>query len=96
MIEVNQPMLRAVISGALVLMSSCSGPNYPPPLSPEASLAQMQLEEGFHIEVFAAEPYVIDPVDVEYDEFGNIYAVEMLDYPYKPSPGKGRCARRRR
>ena len=90
MIEVNQPMLRAVISGALVLMSGCSGPNYPPPLSPEASLAQMQLEEGFHMEVFAAEPYVIDPVDVEYDEFGNIYAVEMLDYPYKPSPGKGR------
>src|SRR5690606_33422365 len=41
------------------------------------------------IEVFAAEPLVEDPVSMVFDARGNIYVVEMPDYPYKPEPDQG-------
>jgi putative membrane-bound dehydrogenase-like protein len=80
-------ILTAIVIG---MVGGCGGPDYPGPLSPQESMSTFQLEPGFRIELFAAEPHVVDPVDVEFDEFGNIYAVEMLDYPYKPEPGKAR------
>lgn len=67
---------------------SCSEQRYPGPLSPEESLAKFQLSDGFKMEIFAAEPYVLDPVEMVFDEQGNVYVVEMPDYPYKPEPGK--------
>ena len=39
------------------------------------------LEEGFLIEVFAAEPLIRDPVAMEIDEQGRVYVVEMIGYP---------------
>ena len=39
------------------------------------------LEEGFRIEVFAAEPLIQDPVAMEIDEQGRVYVVEMIGYP---------------
>ena len=83
-------LLLVVCFGSFVLIPSCSGPNYPGPLSPEEALSHFQLQEGFKIELFASEPHIADPVDVEFDEFGNVYAVEMLDYPYRPAQGKAR------
>jgi len=73
-----------------IIITSCNGPQYPGPLKPEQSLSSFELEPGFRVELFAAEPHVVDPVDIEFDEFGNIYVVEMLDYPYKPEAGKAR------
>ena len=74
----------------MVMVCSCTGTEYPGPLTPEESLASFEVEPGFRVELFAAEPHVVDPVDIEFDAFGNIYVVEMLDYPYKPEPGKAR------
>ena len=34
------------------------------------------------MELIAAEPLVVDPVDMAYDEDGRAYVVEMRDYPY--------------
>ena len=34
------------------------------------------------IELFVAEPYVIDPVALTFDAAGDLYVVEMRDYPY--------------
>lgn len=62
---------------------------YPGPLSPEESMKKLQVADGFKIELFAAEPYVLDPVALEFDEAGNAYVVEMPDYPYEVEPGKG-------
>ena len=76
---------------ALITVVACGkGPDYPGPMTPEQSMASFQVEPGFMVSLFVAEPHVIDPVDVEFDEFGNIYVVEMLDYPYKPEPGEAR------
>lgn len=57
--------------------SSGDGPPYPP----ERALATFELEDGFRIELFAAEPVVSDPVDMAVDAAGNVYVVEMHGYP---------------
>src|SRR5690554_6504383 len=68
---------------------SCAEKRYPDPLTPEEALEHFQLHEDFEIEIFATEPRVMDPVSMVFDESGNIYVVEMPDYPYKPEPGEG-------
>ncbi len=54
-------------------------------LSPEESLPTFELPEGFQIEQIAAEPLVADPVDMEIDESGRLYVVEMHGYPLDKS-----------
>lgn len=73
---------------SVIFFSSCKEkPLYPGPLSPEESMKTFQFAEDFSAEIFAAEPYVIDPVDLEFDEEGNAYVVSMLD-AYKPDSVK--------
>ncbi len=62
---------------------------YAPPLSPEESLKKLNVAPGFVAQIYASEPFVLDPVALEYDEQGNAYVVEMPDYPYEVEPGKG-------
>lgn len=78
-----------------IVFLACSKPHYSDPLSPEEALAAFQLVEGFKIELFAAEPHVLDPVSMIFDEQGDIYVVEMPDYPDKPGPGQGKGRIRR-
>lgn len=68
---------------------SCAEKKYADPLSPEEALKSFTLHNDFEIEVFAAEPLVEDPVSMVFDARGNIYVVEMPDYPYKPEPDQG-------
>lgn len=72
----------------LLLFSASCTLRYADPLSPEKSLESFELREGFKIEPLATEPFVRDPVCMEFDEQGNIYVVEMPDYPYRPDDGK--------
>lgn len=74
------------------LAGACSQQRYPGPLSAEEALKTFQLDSAFTIELFAAEPLVMDPVEMVFDENGKVYVVEMGDYPFKPEPGmaKGR------
>lgn len=58
-------------------------------LSPEESIRTFRLsDDSFRVEVFAAEPHVVDPVEVVFDEDGRAYAAEMRDYPDDPPPGQ--------
>ncbi len=41
---------------------------------------EFTLEKGFHIKAVAAEPLLISPVEIEFDESGRIWAVEMTGY----------------
>ncbi len=52
---------------------------------PEDALATFELPKGFKIELVAAEPLVTDPVDMEIDEYGRMYVVEMHGYPLDKS-----------
>src|SRR5215470_4417219 len=56
--------------------------------SPAESMASMKLSDDFHVELFASEPRVLDPVDIAFDESGKAYVADMLDLPYDPPKGK--------
>lgn len=58
------------------------------PLSPEEAIESFQVHPDFRVEVFAAEPYVVDPVEVVFDERGRAFAAEMRDYPEDPPKGR--------
>jgi len=62
---------------------------YPGPLSPQESMKKLKVAEGFKIDLYASEPHVFDPVSLEFDEQGNVFVIEMPDYPYEVEPGKG-------
>lgn len=49
------------------------------------ALATMQVAEGFTIEMIASEPLITSPVDMEIDEYGRMYVVEMHGYPLDKS-----------
>ena len=59
------------------------------PLTPEESLKHFVLADpNLQIEIVAAEPEVIDPVAIQFDEHGRLWVVELSDYPNGPEPGK--------
>jgi putative membrane-bound dehydrogenase-like protein len=51
------------------------------PLSPRQEQATFHLPKGFDIDLVAAEPDVIDPVAMAFDEDGRIFVAEMRGYP---------------
>jgi putative membrane-bound dehydrogenase-like protein len=61
-----------------------------PGKSPEESLACIQVADGFRIELVAAEPHVMDPVAMAFDERGRLYVVEMRDYSERDKDRAGR------
>lgn len=57
------------------------------PLTPEQAIATFKVEPGLKVELVAAEPLVVDPVAVAFDEQGRMFVVENRGYPV--GPGKG-------
>src|SRR6266487_4436254 len=49
------------------------------------ALSTFQVADGFKIELIASEPLISDPVDMEIDEYGRLYVVEMHGYPLDKS-----------
>ncbi len=66
-------------------------PQYQLPLSPEESKKLIQVPAGFEIELFAAEPDVINPIAMNWDEKGRLWLIETVDYPntVRSDPGIG-------
>src|SRR6266403_4195232 len=58
------------------------------PLSPEDSLQYLKTEPGLKVELVAAEPMVVEPVAVAWDEKGRMFVVEDRGYPTGPGKGK--------
>jgi putative membrane-bound dehydrogenase-like protein len=58
------------------------------PLEPAESLRHFKLPPEVRIELVAAEPEVIDPVAIRFDEDGRLWVVEMRDYPNGPLDGQ--------
>jgi putative membrane-bound dehydrogenase-like protein len=88
-LQKNTGNIFLLILFGLVLSSCGDESHYPGPLSPEESMKTFHFAEDLKAEIFAAEPYVIDPVSMEFDEQGNAYVVGMLD-AYKPDSTKGK------
>lgn len=64
-------------------------PQYQEPLSPEESKKLIQVPPGFVLELFAAEPNIINPIAMEWDEKGRLWVIETVDYPNTVRDDKG-------
>ncbi len=56
-------------------------PNEAGGFTADDAVKRMVVPEGFHVEVFAAEPMVRQPVTACFDERGRLWVVEYLQYP---------------
>ncbi len=61
---------------------TAEAPSPPPPkaLSPEASIATMQMPKGYRLEPVLTEPQIAEPVMVAFDGNGRMYVAEMRTY----------------
>ncbi|CAN5182331.1 hypothetical protein BH23VER1_BH23VER1_33120 [soil metagenome] len=53
----------------------------PPPMPADEAVVSFRAREGFVVELVAAEPEVVDPVDFQWGADGRLWVVEMRDYP---------------
>ncbi len=59
------------------------------PLSPEESMKHIQVPVDFNLELFAAEPNVMHPIALSWDERGRMYVLITKDYPNERKPTGG-------
>jgi len=95
--------MRTVLLGAaLAAVSSLAadlpaGPAVRVPLkdykhgqTPAEAMKTMSLPAGFQVTLVAAEPRVVQPIAMCFDEKGRLWVVEGMSYPRKRGDGKGR------
>lgn len=67
---------------------------YQLPLSPQDSIKYTQVPADFDLQLFAAEPDIVKPIYMGWDERGRAWVIEGLDYPHglvdEGQPGKAR------
>ena len=56
--------------------------------NPDRVLSGFELHPDFAMELTASEPLVFDPVELHFDEAGNMYVLEMPGYPFGDSPSR--------
>ncbi|MDE0961010.1 MAG: dehydrogenase, partial [Planctomycetota bacterium] len=49
-------------------------------LTPDQALESFEVAAGFHVELAACEPQVVDPIAIAWDEKGRLWAVELRAY----------------
>src|SRR3954467_8993453 len=98
----NQKLSCSVVMACLWLGTACLGATPEviphaqdrppgPPLSPAEAIEKMTVPEGFSVELVAAEPDIVNPVAMTFDERGRIWITESLEYPRsQPGPGRDR------
>ncbi len=67
--------VRAVVVLTCLSIFSCSEKQTTPP--------EFKIESGFSMKRVAAEPLIKDPVDFEFNEFGDALVLEMPGYPFE-------------
>jgi putative membrane-bound dehydrogenase-like protein len=71
-------------------IGALAGPYDPAPtphLAPDEAVKKFRVPEGFEVRLFAAEPDVVNPVAMTWDDRGRLWVVELLDYPYTTKEG---------
>lgn len=61
-----------------------------PPTEPKLAVAKFAIKQGFETQLAAAEPEVVDPIAMSFDEFGRLFVVEMRDYSERRDERMGR------
>jgi putative membrane-bound dehydrogenase-like protein len=61
-----------------------------PPTEPAQAIKTFQVKPGFRVELVAAEPLVVDPIAMCFDENSRLFVVEMRDYSERRDERLGR------
>jgi putative membrane-bound dehydrogenase-like protein len=69
-------------------LSGQHAPATTPPLSPDEAQRRFTLPAGFEIRLFAAEPEVVNPVAMTWDERGRLWVLELYEYPLGAKEGE--------
>lgn len=82
-----------VISGVLLVSVLPVGPEVEGAETGVEGVSGMEWHPDFQMHLIAQEPVVMDPADLEFDEHGTLYVLEMGGYPFAPEveaqfPGK--------
>lgn len=92
--------LGAFVLSCVILLAGLGcrarSPRDAAPLPPEQALKSFHITGDFRVEIFAAEPHVVDPVELVFDEAGRAFVVEMRDLPDDPPAGRPPLGRIRR
>jgi mono/diheme cytochrome c family protein/glucose/arabinose dehydrogenase/HEAT repeat protein len=57
-----------------------------PVLTPEAEMQTFYMPPGYHVELVAAEPLIQDPIAIDFDPQGRLWAIEMPTYMEEINP----------
>jgi putative membrane-bound dehydrogenase-like protein len=69
-------------------MTGEHAPATTPALSPEEAQKKFTVPPRFEVRLFAAEPEVVNPVAMTWDERGRLWVVELYEYPLGAKPGE--------
>jgi putative heme-binding domain-containing protein len=58
--------------------------------TPEEEMADFVLPQGFEVTLFASEPMIGKPINMEFDEKGRLWVSQSFEYPFAAEPGKGK------
>lgn len=58
--------------------------------TPEKEKAGFTLPEGFEITLFAAEPDITKPINMEFDDMGRLWVTQSQEYPMPAGMGEGK------
>lgn len=81
-------MLGANLFGAGKQLTGQHAPATTPALTPADAQKKFVVPEGFEVRLFAAEPDVINPVAMTWDERGRLWVVELYEYPLGAADGQ--------
>src|SRR2546430_12766651 len=57
--------------------------------TPEEALSRFTVPDGFHVDLVASEPEIVNPIAMAFDDRGRIWITQSVEYPRK-SAGPGR------
>lgn len=87
-------LILAVLAGLMPAFSAqAADPTVPDPLQPlppAQAAAEMEVPEGFQVELFAGEPDIVQPMSMTTDDRGRLWVVECLSYPKWSDKGQDR------
>lgn len=89
--------LRKTVSLFIMVLAGLAfyqcNPDTGAPYSPEESMKNIKIPEGFRLELVVSEPLIKDPVDIAFAPNGDLYVVEMPEYPSAAEGGPSTIVR---
>ncbi|MBA4063297.1 MAG: hypothetical protein C0501_06215 [Isosphaera sp.] len=73
-------LVRGLTPLAVVLASAAVAAAQKGPLPPDQALAALKVADGFQVELFAAEPMLINPTSIDVDHKGRVWVAEAVNY----------------